>query len=293
MNTPFVSIIIPVYHDWKALAGALEALDRQTWPREQFEVIVVNNDPASASPVSYQGPNLHMACEHKAGSYAARNKGITISRGELLGFCDADCVPCPCWIEKAAGFLTAHPACSRLAGKIELIYSGRKKRSYAEMHESVFAFRQEDYARNGVSATANLFVRRQVFDAVGIFNDALLSGGDLEWGARATAAGYGIGYCPEAVIRHPARRTVRQLMEKARRVCSGYILINDADIKKNPKNAVYHGLSMLKPPIEAGKMIFARKDIHLQDRFVLYFLEYLLKLVQFREYVRCQTLKRL
>lgn len=287
-NKPLVSVIIPVYHDWDCLERALDALDRQTWPKERFEVIVVNNDPADPFPEKPAGgPNVRRACEKKPGSYAARNKGIRISRGDVLGFCDADCVPATDWIEKAVAFLTAHTDCFRVAGRIELIFGNRAKPTLAQMHERVFAFRQKDYAQAGVSTTANMFAWRHVFVAVGLFDASLLSGGDLEWGQRADAAGFAIGYCPEAVVQHPARDR-GQLMKKARRVCSGYIRLHNADFRKSPLNALYHGFCMLKPPVKAGAMIFACKDLGPGQKIGVYLLEYLLKLVQFGEYVRCQ-----
>jgi len=291
-NKPHVSVIIPVYHDWHRLGMALDALDRQTWPKDRFEVIVVNNDPADLFPEkSSGGPNVRRVCEKNPGSYAARNKGIRISRGTVLGFCDADCIPAADWIEKAVECLVQNPDCFRVAGRIELTCEDQKNPGLAEMHERIFAFRQDGYAKDGVSTTANMFAWRQVFDAVGRFDESLLSGGDLEWGQRADAAGFAIGYCPEAVVQHPARDR-GQLMKKARRVCSGYIRLNNADIRKNALNALYHGFCMIKPPVKAGAMIFACKDLGPGQKIGVYLLEYLLKLVQFGEYVRCQIFGR-
>ncbi|MDZ7833018.1 MAG: glycosyltransferase [Desulfobacterales bacterium] len=287
---PFVSIIIPVCHDWERLSLALDALERQTWPRERFEVIVINNDPADPFPDEYANrPGLRLDSEAKKGSYAARNRAIQMSRGDVLGFCDADCIPNTDWIEKAVAFLVENPGCFRMAGRIELVYGDSEKRTWAEMHERIFAFMQDEYARNGSSTTANMFAWGCVFDAVGGFDETLVSGGDLEWGKRADAAGFSIGYCENAVVRHPARSTMPELMEKARRVCSGYIRVNEADIRKNPLSALYHGLCMIKPPVKGGSMIFASKDLRPAQKMGVYFLEYLLKLVQFGEYVRCQT----
>lgn len=292
-NKPFVSVIIPVYHDWHRLVMALDALERQTWPRDRFEIIVLNNDPADPFPETFEDrQNLKLLCEKKPGSYAARNTGIRAAKGELLGFCDADCIPEKDWIEQAVKCLVKNPGFFRVAGRIELTFKDHKKPGLAELHESIFAFRQDEYAKNGVSTTANMFAWRQVFDAVGLFDETLLSGGDLQWGRRADAAGFGIVYCPEAVVGHPARRTVGSLIKKARRVCGGYIAINNADIRKNPLNAIYYGFCMIKPPVGAGVMIFARKDLGADQKIGVYFLEYLLKLVQFGEYVRCQIFGR-
>jgi glycosyltransferase involved in cell wall biosynthesis len=40
-----VSVIVPVYRDADRLRGCVRALAGQTYPRERFEIIVVNNDP--------------------------------------------------------------------------------------------------------------------------------------------------------------------------------------------------------------------------------------------------------
>lgn len=288
MDHPFVSVIIPVYRDWASLNWALEALAGQTYPKERFEILVVDNDSADHTLPTLPNTNLRILREDKPGSYAARNTGITSSKGKILAFCDADCRPCPSWVEQAVRFFAAHPGCNRLAGKIELSYANEADVSLAELYETVFAFRQEEYARQGVSATANMFSYRHVFEDVGLFDDTLLSGGDLEWGQRASLAGSLIGYAPEVLVLHQARHSVQALIHKAKRVSSGYIELNHAQIAKHPLSAAYHGLSMLKPPIKAGQMIFARQDIQVRKRVALYGLEYMLKLVQFKEYARLQ-----
>jgi hypothetical protein len=68
--------------------------------------------------------------------------------------------------------------------------------------------------------TANLFVRGRVFDAIGVFEPRLRSGGDGRWTRRATDAGFKLVYEPAAEVLKPARR-LRQLLEKAYRVGRG------------------------------------------------------------------------
>lgn len=284
----FVSIIIPVFHNWQFLAKCLEALEQQTYSADMFEVIVVNNDPKDASFNLKRRENVTVIAEGTRGSYAARNRGIAESQGQLLGFCDADCAPSPGWIDNAVRFFENNPSYHRSAGKIELLYTDNHHLTYPELYEKVFAFRQEAYAQDGFSATANMFAYRRVFDAIGLFNDALLSGGDFEWGKRAANAGYAIGYCPDALVLHPSRKTVHALIKKTRRVCSGYIHIHKANIKTNPLNGLYHGLSMLKPPLKAGRMIFSSNGIPVHKKVVLYLMEYMLKLIQLREYTLLQ-----
>lgn len=288
----FVSVIIPVFGHQQALSYCLEALRQQTYPQDSFEIILVNNDPQVNIGQDFKMTNLRVVQENKPGSYAARNTGIKSSQGNILGFCDADCQPSLDWLEKAVGFLSANPGCQRLAGKIELLTSGSKQLSYAERYEKIFAFRQEDYANQGLSATANMFAYRSVFNQVGLFKESLFSGGDLEWGQRAQRAGYRLQYVPQVLVSHQPRRSIRELIHKAQRVCSGYIEIHKAQINRHPIRAAYHGLCLLKPPLKAGQMIFVRQDMSLKDKVVIYLLEYLLKLIQLWEYSGLQLGKK-
>ncbi len=158
--------------------------------------------------------------ELSPGSYAARNRGIAEAQGEVLVFLDADCVPAPGWLQAGIDCLQSHPDVDLVAGNIELTFA-TPQLSPAECFEKAFAFRQQQNVANGVAVTANLFVRRRVFEEVGPFNAELMSGGDFEWTRRATSRGHRLLYCAEAVVRHPARASLSALAGKARRVTSG------------------------------------------------------------------------
>ncbi|MEO1376787.1 MAG: glycosyltransferase [Cyanobacteria bacterium J06635_10] len=43
-NAPFVSVIIPVFNDSKRLKKCLTKLESQSYPRNRFEVIVIDNN---------------------------------------------------------------------------------------------------------------------------------------------------------------------------------------------------------------------------------------------------------
>ena len=82
------------------------------------------------------------------------------------------------------------------------------------MYDSSVNFRQTDFLSAGWCGTGNLFVRRKVFDEVGLFDAELISHEDSEWGLRATRAGKGLGYAPEAVVYHRARTSLASLVRK-------------------------------------------------------------------------------
>lgn len=215
---PLVSVIIPTYHDWERLNLCLKALSLQTYPSERIEVLVVNNDPADPPPTELVRSNVKIIDEWSPGSYAARNKGLASCSGDILAFTDSDCIPDSRWIQNAVDLLLA--GAERIAGKIELFYRSERL-SPAEIYEKKFAFPQQGYANKGFAATANMFTWKICFTKVGVFNANLMSGGDYEWGIRASELGISIVYAPSAVVRHPARDSLKSLLQKRRRVLGG------------------------------------------------------------------------
>lgn len=218
---PFISVIVPTYHDWERLSLCIRALDKQTYP-ELYEVIVVNNDPKDAVPAGYFIPsNVRIVEEGKPGSYAARNKGISLAKGEIYGFTDSDCIPHPTWVENAVKRFRSDKI-DRIAGKIDLIYKDKKRRTLIELYESVYEFDQKRAVRvHRASVTANLFVKKELFDKVGLFDLSKMSGEDFGWNRRANKLNYNIVYGDDVVISHPARSTISEFNKKKRREFGG------------------------------------------------------------------------
>jgi GT2 family glycosyltransferase len=219
---PDVTIIIPVFNQAEELRRCLHALETQTYPCSRFEVVVVDN--GSAAPVSEMTESFPFArCirEEKPGSYTGRNRGIVASRAELLCFTDADCVPTATWLERGIRAIQRLPGPGGVGGQVKLAYHDATKRTAAELFESVFAFRQKKYFEWGFAATANLFTTRATFDRVGLFDERLMSGGDLEWGHRLRARGLAQDYADDVCVVHDARQTLGQLLRKTVRVAGG------------------------------------------------------------------------
>lgn len=224
MNPPRVSAIIPTYHDWERLELCVQALEKQTLPRDSYEVIVVNNDPADACPNAMLQHRVRVLAEPRRGSYAARNAAISVARGEILAFTDSDCIPELDWLEQGVKSFDENPEASRIAGAVQLFFAASKPTA-AELHEKLFAFQVERYLREGWAVTANMMARRITFEQVGLFDDSLMSGGDKQWGKRAAAKGCSIAYGKMVRVNHPARRTVQELVIKLKRTMRGHSML--------------------------------------------------------------------
>lgn len=222
-QTAFASIIIPVYNDSERLKKCLTLLENQSYPQHLYEVIVVdNNSDEDLKPIVEQFPQAKYAFEANPGSYSARNRGIAIAKGEILGFTDSDCSPTLTWIEKGVAQILAHPDCGFVAGRITFSFKNPENPTPAEIYDSLHFLQQEKYVRDAhFGATANLFTRPKVFEAVGLFNSQLKSGGDSEWGERVYAAGYQQIYAADVGIFHPTRSDFKELNIKLCRVYEG------------------------------------------------------------------------
>ncbi|QBX54629.1 glycosyltransferase [Nocardioides seonyuensis] len=219
-SLPSVSVIVPVRDDPR-LADCLQALRSQTYPADLVEVLVADN--GSSPPVSESlGPECPARCvwEPSGGSYTARNAAVAASRGAVLAFTDADCLPASTWLEEAVSSIVG--GADIVAGRVEVYARDDRKPHPVEAYELVQAFPQEVYVRRGGgSVTANMCTTRAAFDAAGPFRPELMSGADIEWSQRANTLGLRTVYAPAAVVRHPARSSYRELNRKLERVITG------------------------------------------------------------------------
>lgn len=227
---PLVSVVVPVHDDAEGMRRCLAALRAQNLEPSSFEVLVCDNasthSPVTAADVEApehherSGPAVSLLSCDEPGSYRARNQCLPRARGRVLAFTDADCTPHPTWLSEGLAALE-RTGSDLVAGRVA-VYPEHQPPRPVELYEMESAFPQEKYvATMSFGVTANLFVDRSVFDAVGPFDEELLSGGDREFCERAARAGHGIDYTGEAVVDHPARASVPELWTKATRVMGG------------------------------------------------------------------------
>lgn len=222
-----MSVIIPVYRDPTGIKRALDALLEQTYPASCHEVVVVDNgsDDGTLDVVEdfarrHPGRIIAERATDVQDSYVARNRGVEVSRGEILAFADADCVPSPDWLTEGVATIEGADA-SYAAGRVIMTFEGDEPNLW-EYYDAVAKLNQRVYIEEyGFGATANLFVRRDAFAAVGRFREDLTSSGDYELGRRLANAGHKGVYAEGAAVRHPARRTARAVLKKERRIVTG------------------------------------------------------------------------
>lgn len=241
---PFVSVIIPVYNDAERLQSCLAALEQQTYFTNCYEVIVIDNgsDPSTnILAIAAQFKHVITTQELTPGSYAARNKGLSLAKGEIIAFTDADCVPSMDWLERGVSHLLANPNCGLVAGRINVFSHNPDHVNAIELYDQVvMGFPQHEFLeKRRAAATANVFTWRRVIDHVGAFRAEMKSHGDLEWGRRVFAAGYQQLYADDACVGHPARCSFDTVYTRTVRLAGGaydlYIRQESSSFKRNKR----------------------------------------------------------
>jgi GT2 family glycosyltransferase len=212
-------VVVPHYNDLKSLDLCLEALSNQTFPRDEMEVVVADNGSpqGEAALRTLIAGRARLVIVKPRGAGPARNGGVIASSGAILAFTDSDCRPDKQWV--AAGVRTLNEELDFVGGRMDVLVDDPRHPTATEAFEVEFAFDNEAYVkRDGFTVTANLFCSRKVFDDVGGFEVGVPE--DKEWCWRARDKGYRIGYAPQAIVGHPARRNWDELYRKWRRLNS-------------------------------------------------------------------------
>ena len=108
-DRPFVSVLVPARDEEKTLSACLESLRDQTYPKDRYEVILVNdhsNDRTGDIAASFANAasNFRVVVpgesSHLTGRSNALAHGIDTAKGEVFLMTDADCVIPPTWVEE-------------------------------------------------------------------------------------------------------------------------------------------------------------------------------------------------
>jgi glycosyltransferase involved in cell wall biosynthesis len=160
-----VSVVVPVFNGERTIAETLRSLRSQTFT--DFEVIVVDDGSTDATVAiveGFRGLDLRLFRFTNGGVAEARNRGIELASGGLVGFLDHDDLWAPRKLEAQVELLRAHPqagaACSWTVNMTgdppdRFFTQGPRPPAGCDM-------RRELLFDNVVGSGSNLLVRREV-----------------------------------------------------------------------------------------------------------------------------------
>jgi GT2 family glycosyltransferase len=206
------SVIVPVRNGRRHLELLLAALEKQTLPRERFEVLIGDDGSTDGSTDDLETKDGWVRVLRGAprSSYAARNRAAEAARAPILAFCDADCQPEPDWLEAGIAAVESAEPETLAAGRVRFLVPDRPTVWTLVDMDTTKDHRRE--VEIGNAETANLFVRREFFERLDGFDDSIPEHGDFDFALRAVAAGAHLSYAAEAVVWHPTRDTAKPFL---------------------------------------------------------------------------------
>ncbi|MBE9178309.1 glycosyltransferase [Oculatella sp. LEGE 06141] len=208
MEQPFFSIVIPTYARPERLAKCLQSLTCLTYPRDRFEVIVV--DDGSEPPIeSVAAPfrdrlALSLIRQANAGPAAARNTGAAHASGQFLAFTDDDCAPAPDWLEQLRGHFAIAPTALIGGHTLNALPHNLYSTTSQTLTDYLYQFYTRRLNQPNFFASNNFALPAELFQAIGGFDTTfpLAAGEDREFCDRWLEKGYPMIYAPAVQVHH-------------------------------------------------------------------------------------------
>ncbi len=205
---PTFSIIVPTYNRPRQLMRCLKALAALDYPRERFEVVVVNDGGASTAETIVAEFESQLCLQYitqpNRGPAAARNHGARLANGRFLAFTDDDCAPTAAWLQQLAAKLMEDP--QKMVGGYTRNALHRNPFSITSqlLIDFLYHYYNETESRALFFTSNNFAVAADLFWQIGGFDETmpLAAGEDRELCDRWLDHGYGMVYLPRAIIFH-------------------------------------------------------------------------------------------
>lgn len=219
MESPLVSILMPVYNTAPYLKEAMDSMLSQTF--KDFELIVLNDcSPDNADEIldTYNDPRIvRYKGERNMGLSNVLNAGMDIARGKYIARMDSDDISLPNRLEVQVKYMEEHP-------DIDLCSCGMK----------MFGAKDDVWIRDAdpekVKVTALFFSpilhassiwKKESFDKYGLrFRQEMVPAEDYDMWCRALSKGLKLVNLPNVLYRyriHPSQATTQT--EKSRLKC--------------------------------------------------------------------------
>ncbi|WP_293347249.1 MULTISPECIES: glycosyltransferase [unclassified Microcoleus] len=258
------SIIVPTYNRPEQLAQCLQSFVELEYPRDQFQVIVVNDSTeisveTTISPFQ-NGLNLTLLTQPNSGPATARNTGAFAAEGKFLVFADDDCTVAADWLQNLEKRFRETPDCligGRTVNALpDNIYSTASQQliDYLYSYYNAIGDRAQFFTSNNFALPAEAFEKIGGFD----MSFSLAAGEDREFCFRWLNLGGRAVYAPEVTVYHYHALTLRKFWRQQFNYGRGAFLFGEIISKSGAKGKRQHPsfyLNLLIYPFSQGSGI--------------------------------------
>ncbi len=249
-SEPLVSAIIPTYNRADIVCEAIASVLAQTY--RNIEIIVVDDgstDGTKQALTRYEG-KVRVVVQANGGPSAARNRGVAVSRGELVGFLDSDDLWMPSKIERQVALLAeAGPLVPCCLCNIMMCWRDGERASFdianlwPPVGQGIWVNVEEVLATRFVLFNQGILIRRGVLERLGGFNENLRLMEDAELSLRLACEGpWGFIREPLVVWRESADSCYQDARKDERSVAEPLAQILEAHLARVPREDRYTGV---------------------------------------------------
>lgn len=200
----FLSVLICTYNRHDLLRFALVAILDKTIEKPD-EIIVVNAGDEQADMVVNEFKNrhniqIHLVKTTNRGPAANRNIGLPLCKGDIVAITDDDAQVNPDWVMHMKRLHAENPDIGAVGGRVVGIDSHESFVSRL-IDVSYFPSWPEPLYVTTLP-TVNISYKRVVLEQVGLFDELLRMGEDVDYNWRVIKAGYKILYHPTVLVAH-------------------------------------------------------------------------------------------
>lgn len=179
---PFISVVIPAFNEEKYLPRCLKALQNQTYPKDRFDITVVDNNSTDSTPKIASKFGAKVITETQQGHVYSLNTGLKSAKGEILAVTDADTKVSKTWLEQLANIFEDKSVVG-VTGSIELdLKSSMKSLAIKQLYDLFLYF---NFALKKPHLTGpNMAMRKSAFEKLKEVDTRYKIGGDVEIGMR-------------------------------------------------------------------------------------------------------------
>ncbi|MCI0698577.1 glycosyltransferase [candidate division KSB1 bacterium] len=192
------SVIIPTFNRVAFLREAIDSVLAQT--EKDFELIVVDDGSTDGTRelVAEHGDRIRYFFQPNAGASAARNFGIRHAAGNLMAFLDSDDLWLPKKLARQVQWMAAHS--NIMLCYTDEIWIRRGVRVNQKMiHAKAGGWIYPLCLPRCIISPSSVLMRRELFDAVGLFDEQLPVCEDYDLWLRV-ASRFEVGFIPEPLI---------------------------------------------------------------------------------------------
>lgn len=220
MHRPLVSVIIPSYNHAKYIRQTIDSVLSQEY--RNLEVIVVDDGSTddSLAILREYGNCIRMVSQKNQGQAAARNTGIQLAQGELIGFLDSDDLYSPGKIDEQVKMFEKDFGLSLVWTDLSLIDGDGKDLRLMKCPPPVGTPLHWAILEGNFICNATVMLRKTCFGQVGKFDTSIPSVADGDMWIRLLAAGHSFCYIAKPTIKYRVHAGNQShdflLMQKAR-----------------------------------------------------------------------------